>query len=79
MSVFPQLTEKKQTYVIGEVIVSGKTTFSPQTIVTYSGLRKGEEITLPGQKISNAIKKIESLTHVEGKVHAIRVLKTDDK
>ena len=58
MSVFPQLTEKKQTYVIGEVIVSGKTTFSPQTIVTYSGLRKGEEITLPGQKISNAIKKL---------------------
>jgi homoserine dehydrogenase len=32
-----------------------------------------------GVSISNAIKKIESLAHVEGKVHAIRVLKTDDK
>ena len=58
MSVFPQLTEKKQTYVIGEVTVSGETSFSPQTIVTYSGLGKGEKITIPGQKISNAIKKL---------------------
>ena len=58
MSVFPQLTEKKQIYVIGDVIVSGKTSFSPQTIVTYSGLGKGEKITIPGEKISNAIKKL---------------------
>ena len=58
ISVFSQLTEKKQTYVIGEVTVSGKTSFSPQTIVTYSGLGKGEKITIPGQKISNAIKKL---------------------
>ena len=58
MSVFSQLTEKKQTYVIGEVMVSGETTFSPQTIVTYSGLGKGEKITIPGLKISNAIKKL---------------------
>ena len=32
-----------------------------------------------GISISNAIKQIELLDHVEGKVHAIRVLKTDDK
>ena len=32
-----------------------------------------------GISISNAIKKIESLDHVEGKVYAIRVLKTDDR
>jgi len=32
-----------------------------------------------GISISNAIKQIELLDHVEGKVHAIRVLKTDDR
>ena len=32
-----------------------------------------------GISISNAIKKIESLSHVEGKVHAIRVLKADER
>ena len=49
-----------EVYVIGDVIVSGKTSFSPQTIVTYSGLGKGEKITIPGEKISNAIKKLWS-------------------
>ena len=57
-SVFSQLAEKKQSYIIGDVSVSGNTTFSPQTIVTYSGLGKGEKVTLPGEKISNAIKKL---------------------
>jgi len=60
VSVFSQLTEKKQLYVIGEVSVSGNTSFSPQTIVTYSGLREGEKITIPGEKISSAIKKLWS-------------------
>ena len=32
-----------------------------------------------GLSINKSINKIESLAHVEGKVHAIRVLKTDDK
>ena len=58
ISVFSQLAEKKQSYIIGDVSVSGNTTFSPQTIVTYSGLGKGEKVTLPGEKISNAIKKL---------------------
>ena len=60
VSVFSQLTEKKQAYVIGEVSISGNTTFSPQTIVTYSGLVEGDKITIPGEKISSAIKKLWS-------------------
>ena len=32
-----------------------------------------------GFSINKSINKIESLAHVEGKVHAIRVLKTDEK
>lgn len=45
-------------YVLGDITVSGSTHFSPQTIVTYSGLRKGQEVFIPGEEISNAIKKL---------------------
>ena len=47
-------------YVLGDVSVLGNSSFSEQTIVTYSGLSKGKEITLPGEDISNAIKKLWS-------------------
>ncbi len=45
-------------YTLGGISVSGNTSFSDQTIVTYSGLRKGKEITIPGEDISTAIKKL---------------------
>lgn len=45
-------------YVLGGVSVSGNSSFSEQTIVTYSGLSKGKEMTIPGEDISNAIKKL---------------------
>ncbi len=38
--------------------VTGNTNFSEQTIIAYSGLRKGDEIQIPGEKIGNAIKKL---------------------
>ncbi|WP_339631581.1 BamA/OMP85 family outer membrane protein, partial [Bizionia echini] len=52
----PAPTGKK--YTLGDVSVSGDTHFSAQTIITYSGLRKGEEIIIPGEKISEAIRKL---------------------
>jgi outer membrane protein insertion porin family len=45
-------------YTIGDISISGNTNFSSQTIVTYSGLRKGQEVKIPGEKISAAIKKL---------------------
>jgi len=45
-------------YTIGDISVAGNTTFSPQTIITYSGLTKGKEILIPGEEISEAIKKL---------------------
>ena len=45
-------------YNIGEIKVSGNTSFSPLTIVTFSGLREGDAIIIPGEKLSNAIKKL---------------------
>mgnify|MGYP002712967479 CR=1 FL=1 len=45
-------------YTIGDITVKGNTNFSGKTIVTYSGLRKGDRIYIPGEKISEAIKKL---------------------
>jgi len=45
-------------YNIGEIDVSGNTSFSPLTIITFSGLREGDAISIPGEKLSNAIKKL---------------------
>ncbi len=47
-----------QKYVLGEISVTGNTNFSEQTVITYSGLRKGEEISIPGEEISAALKKL---------------------
>lgn len=54
--IYPQDSVEK--YEIGEITVSGNTSFSPLTIITYSGLEKGETISVPGEKLSNAIKKL---------------------
>ena len=47
-----------QKYTIAEIVVSGDTNFSEATIITYSGLRKGEVIAIPGERISEALKKL---------------------
>jgi len=49
---------KVKKYTLAEITVAGNTSFSEQTIITYSGLRKGKEITIPGEDIGNAIKKL---------------------
>ncbi|GGE01770.1 outer membrane protein assembly factor BamA [Planktosalinus lacus] len=45
-------------YTIGEITVSGAQSFNELTVITFSGLKKGEEIYIPGQRISNVIKKL---------------------
>lgn len=47
-----------QKYTIGDITVTGNTTFSEQTVISYSGLRKGEVIAIPGEEISTALKKL---------------------
>ncbi len=64
-------------YTIGGISVTGTTNYSEQTIITYTGLKEGEKIYVPGDKISNAIKKLWDLnlfsdinfyvTNIEGK------------
>ncbi len=65
-------------YVIGDISVTGTTTYNEQTVITYTGLKEGEEIYIPGDKLSSVIKKLWDLdlfsdinfyiTNVEGNV-----------
>ena len=48
-------------YILANVDVTGKISFNKQTVVTFSGLEKGQEITVPGEEISSAIKKLGKL------------------
>lgn len=45
-------------YTIADVAVTGETSFSSQTVIAYSGLKKGETIVIPGEQISVALKKL---------------------
>ena len=47
-----------QKYILGEITVTGDTNFSEQTVISFSGLRKGSEIMIPGEEISAALKKL---------------------
>ena len=48
-------------YILGNVTVTSKISFNEQTVVTFAGLQKGQEITVPGEQISSAIKKLGKL------------------
>ena len=48
-------------YILGNVKVAGKISYNEQTIVTFAGLEKGQNITVPGEELSNAIKKLGKL------------------
>ena len=48
-------------YFLANVDVTGKLNFNAQTVVTFAGLEKGQQITVPGEEISNAIKKLAKL------------------
>ena len=50
-----------KSYVIDSIIVKGLKTFSNQTVISYSGLRKGQKIQIPGEEISFVISKLWKL------------------
>jgi outer membrane protein insertion porin family len=49
---------KPQKYTLGPIRVEGADNFDHQAIKLIAGLRQGEEITLPSDKISKAIKNL---------------------
>ncbi|MFV8226275.1 BamA/OMP85 family outer membrane protein [Christiangramia aquimixticola] len=48
-------------YTIGEIKVTGTTTYNEKTVIAYTGLKKGEEIYIPGEKLRSIINKLWSL------------------
>jgi outer membrane protein insertion porin family len=50
--------ESGKKYTLGEITVVGAQQFSEQSVKIYSGLKTGQEIKIPGDKLSSAIKKL---------------------
>lgn len=53
--------EAGKKYVLGGIEVTGLQSYNEQTVKTYTGLRIGQPITIPGEEISRVIKKLWSL------------------
>ena len=74
---------KGKLYTIDTIRVSGIKTFSDQTVISYSQLRKGQKINIPGDEISSVINKLWSLqlfsdinfyiNHIEGDRVALEI------
>ena len=77
INLFSQEENKSSKSIIGEITVSGNTSFSPITIITYSGLREGDERSIPGEKISSAIKKLWE-SNLFSSVEVFRVKQLDN-
>ena len=48
-------------YTIGDINVTGTVSYNEQTVIAYTGLKKGEKIFLPGDRISKVLKKLWDL------------------
>ena len=53
--------ENGKKYILGGLKVTGLESYNEQTVKTYTGLREGQPITIPGDKISEVIKKLWGL------------------
>ena len=53
--------QKRQKYLIDSIEVKGLKSFNPQTVISYSGLRKGQTIQFPGDQVSSVINKLWNL------------------
>jgi outer membrane protein insertion porin family len=53
--------ENGKTYILGGVEVTGVKSYNKQTVVSFTGLRVGQPITIPGEEISTMINKLWGL------------------
>ncbi|MCL6268184.1 BamA/OMP85 family outer membrane protein [Flagellimonas myxillae] len=53
--------EDGKDYILGGLTVTGLQSYNEQTVKTYTGLRVGQPITVPGDQLSAVIKKLWSL------------------
>ncbi|PZD78738.1 outer membrane protein assembly factor [Mesonia sp. K7] len=50
-----------QKYTIGKITVTGTTNYNESTVIAYTGLKTGQSIYIPGDRLSNVIKKLWDL------------------
>ncbi len=50
--------ERGEEYILGGISVTGLKKFSEETVKVFTGLRNGQAIKLPGDKLTSAIKKL---------------------
>lgn len=53
--------EDGKTYILGGLTVTGLQSYNEQTVKTYTGLREGQPIKIPGDELSAVIKKLWGL------------------
>ena len=53
--------DQGKVYILKKISVTGKITYNEQTVVTFTGLQTGQSVTVPGEEITNAIKKLWKL------------------
>lgn len=66
--------KQSESYFLKDIVVDGVKKYSAAQILRFTGLNKGESVEIPGQKISNAIKKLwetQSFSEVEVYVESI--------
>lgn len=54
------LTRGKQ-YTLGEIKVTGTSSYNKQTVIAFTGLKEGEKIYIPGEKLSKVLNKLWDL------------------
>jgi len=52
---------KGNEYILDEIKVTGLKNFNEQTVITYTGLKQGQKIRIPGEEISSIISKLWKL------------------
>lgn len=69
-----QLPATDGPYILKDIVIDGAKKYSADQVLRFTGLRKGEMVEVPGQKISEAIKKLwnsEYFSEVEVYVQSI--------
>ncbi len=54
-------TDDSKSYILGGISVTGLQSYNEQTVISFSKLRVGEEIEVPGEQLSDVIKRLWDL------------------
>lgn len=55
------IDEDSQLYTLGSISVTGSNTYNENTVIAFTGLKAGEELYIPGERLSGVVKKLWDL------------------